>query len=498
MFERIANLFRKQSEVSGEVEKGTVYFQEKDIFTDPFKKNKEEAMVTFKKGTKQVTETVSKWLGIKELVSRPYDPNIFLELYESSEPFAATVDQIAADTAGLGWKLILKEDATENKKEKEKIEYFISHCNPLMSFRDILNSILRDWGIMGRGALEVVRNDGGEVAEIYHLRISTLWIHRERKKYNQKIGMDEVWFKVFGVKEDFNKDTGKEETELSEDKKANEIITFETKFGKNSYYPIPNILPAVLSVVCLREIRSFNLSFFANYSIPAMLITLIGNWDKGAEKKIVQFLDEKIKGSENANKTMVLKVPKEGSIQLDPLTTLKEAAYKNYEPQLEDSILMVYSMPPYRIGKNVQGRLGGTNTKEANEIYKNSVIEPLQEKIENFMNLQIIEDGLDCHAYKFELTNMDTRDLNDETERATKLIEHGVKTPNQVRAEIYGQEGYVGGDKYYMGQSFTEIGEAEVKKQDEDDMKLISEIVKLKEEIQKSKEEGENEKDTLS
>jgi len=481
------NLFRKSKEEPKEPFYGGGVTISSARFKSPLSQVIAKAEESVKKGSKQVTVSIKKWVDIEQLAAHPYNPDYFYELYESCEPFAATVDQIAVDTAGLGWKLTLKEGKKESQDEKSKIEAFLKHPGGDRTLRDILNTLIRDWGITGRAAIEVVRNAKGEVAEIYPVRPATLWIHKDREKYCQKVGLEKVWFKRYGLQKDFSAKTGKE-GKFNEKDRANEIIMFETKFGKNPYYGIPNILPALLAAVCLREIRSFNLSFFANYTVPAMAVVLTGRWKAGTAKAITQFLDEKIKGSESANKTIVLEVPQEGGAKFEPLTKFeKEASFIKYEQGLEDSILMVYSMPPYRIGKQVVGRLGGTNIREATEIYKNSVIEPLQEKLENIINFMIIEKGLNCECYEFRFNNLDTRDLTDEIERAVKEIEHGVKTPNQVRSEVYGLEGYSGGDKYYIGQSLIEVGEAEVTKQDEDDMELIDEVVRLRKEIEKSK-----------
>jgi len=490
------NLFRDKtkpvSETRAEEAVGQAFIFETKFTSDIAKA--EKTTVAVKDGSKQISEETSKWLGAKDLVPRPHDPNVFLELYEVSGPFAATVDQVAVDVAGLGWKLILKEGATENKKEKEKIEHFLKKPNLKESLRNILTTMVTDWGIMGWGAIEVVRKDGGEIGEIYSVRGSTIWIHKSRKKYCQKVGTNEVWFKRYGEEGDISAKTGKEGT-YSKEEKANELIMFEGKYGKNIFYPIPNILPETISAICLREIRSFNLSFFANYSIPAMAVVLTGRWKEGTAKIVTQFLDEKIKGSENSNKTIVLEVPGEGTATFHPLTEVKggkEASFRGYEQQLEDSILMVYSMPQYRIGKSVQGRLGGTNIREATEIYKSSVVEPLQEKLENIINFMVIEDGLKCKSYQFKCNNIDTRDLASDVEIGNTLIDHGVKTPNQVRQEIFGLDGYTGGDKYYMSTSFIEVGDAAVTKEDEEDMKLIGKVGKLHDEIVKLKKEEDD------
>jgi len=261
------------------------------------------------------------------------------------------------------------------------------------------------------------------------------------------------------------------------------LIFFGTDYGKSTYYPIPKILPAAVSVACLLEIKAYNLSFFANYSVPAYAVLLEGDWSEDASKYIVQFLDTEVKGSANANKTLVLQVPDEGKATFEPLSVdVKEGSFSSYQSILENDILLAYSMPPYRLGKTVTGTLGGSNIREATIIYKQSVIEPLQELLENIINHMIIEQGLDCHCYTFKFNDLDVRDLDAEVERICKLIMHGVLTPNQAINILSMGEEYDDGDKHYINKTLVEVGlPAEMTKQED----FTHELLHLKDNIKK-------------
>ena len=450
----------------------------KVTFTE-FTKRKDSTKIS--KSSKQLSEKDLQYSKLHGLVAQPYPPSSLLELYESCEVFFATVNQIAVDTAGLGWKLQLKEGMKENEKEKKRIQEFLQHPNDKnISFRKILKTILQDWGVIGFGVLECVRQANGQLAEIYPLRAFSLWFHEDREKYCQQIGLNKVWFKPFGSEKDFSIKTG-EEGEYSDEKaKAGELIIFATQYGRNAYYPIPNILPAVLSASTLREIKSYNYSFFRNYAVPAMSIILTGKWKDKTAETIISFIDEKIRGSENAHKTMVLQAPTGGTIEFNPLAKIgTESGFTGDIRSLEDDILSVYSMPPYRIGKSVEGTLGGTNILEATKIYITSVIEPLQEELENMINYDLFS-ALECKSYEFKFALIDTRDLDAEIKRYESLIEHGSINPNQIIEKTGIGETYEGGDKFYMKRGLVEVGEMGLEKEDSDKTKLISQVNKLK------------------
>ena len=484
--EKIYEAYHKKYHADEKTKKnriGTVYSTgQKDKKKLIFKNEKKE----IQKSTKQISEE-KRWIGQIGLIPHPpYSFDTLYELYEHCEYFSACVNQIAEDTAGLGWKLILKEDikeSSETKEELEKINALLKHPNPKQSLKQVFSDVLGCRGIMGFAGFEIVKNMKREIVEIYPVRGTNLFIHRDRNKYCQQIDNKKVWFKDFGYEKNVNAETGEEGTSIPFKQRANELIFFGTDYGRSTYYPIPKILPATASIVCLLEIKAYNLSFFSNYSVPAYAVILEGDWNEEVSEYIVQFLDTEVKGSNNQNKTLVLTVPEEGKITFKPLSVdVKEGSFKAYQTLLEDDILLAFSMPPYRLGKAVVGRLGGTNTREATSIYKQSVIEPLQELLENIINQLIIENGLDCHSYIFKFNDIDVRDLDAEVERYYKLIGCGVLTPNQVINLLGIGEDYPDGDKHYMASTFVEIGlEEEMTKQAD----FTKSILNFKEEIQK-------------
>jgi len=440
-----------------------------------------------KKSSKQIKEE-KVWLTESGLASRPFSPESFLTLYESNAIFWATVKQIATDVAGLGWKLVLKEGQKENESEKKVLDIFFNKPNPTLSLRKICERVIIDWGAIGYCGLEVTRSGDNKVDGLYHVPAYTLWVHTDKEKFCQRRMLKKVWFKRFGLEKNFHVKEGTE-GEYEEKDRANELIYLLNYYPRNDYYGVPNILPAVGSVIGLIGIRDYNLAFFTNYGVPAYFVLLSGNWDEGAEKIIRQHLETDVKGAGSSHKTMVFQARGGDTITFKPLSVdIKEGSFRVYQQVLREDILAAYSMPAYRIGINIVGSLGGTNIGESTVIYNQSVVEPLQEDLEDVLNNRIIEEGLDCHSYKFKFNDMDLRDRDAEAKRNNEAIQHGKMTPNEARNQEDLGETYPEGDRFYMNASLIEVGQAELEKRDKEQMKFMAEQEKLSKKIKKIKE----------
>ena len=89
-------------------------------------------------------------------------------------------------------------------------------------------------------------------------------------------------------------------------------------------------------------------------------------------------------------------------------------------------------MPPYRIGVNETGSLGGSTAVESTEIYKMSVIEPRQEMLEAAINRYIVWGAFKADDWEFKLAEIDTTDEKIDLEIIARLFGKGAITPNQI------------------------------------------------------------------
>jgi len=447
----------------------------------PFKKL---ARHEIKKSSKAIKEE-KQYFKDKGLMTPPFDPSTFLDLYESNGYFMRCVDQVAQDAGGLGHMLVPKEGVdlkTDNEAQelKARMERLLLKPNDEDSLVQILKSLITDWGSIGWWTLELVRNSTDQVAEMYYVPGHTVRVHESGDKYCQvrrvKGQKKYRWFKRFGYEKDVHKDTGEEAKKngIAEDDRANEMIFYRNFYSRSDYYGTPNILGSVGAVITLIGIRDYNLAFFENYGVPAALVILTGDWEDGSDKKIMEFIDTEIKGTENAHKTMAIQLPEDGG-KLDwvPLETKKtdEGSFKVYVKMQRDEVLVAYSMPPYKIGIIEEGALGGSSAKESNINYIYSMVYPLQYDLEFLFNGRILptfykkgKEGEFKALFDFKLKGSDTRDLDAEVKRFEKLFAMGAATPNQVIKHFDMGDPYPEGDQRFVGSQFKPIGEEELEK----------------------------------
>ncbi len=413
-----------------------------------------------KKDSKQVEQT-KRWMTENDLVPPRYPPKVFLGLYQSNPTFWRCVNQLAIDVAGLGWQLELREDKKENPDEKKKINELFEKPNPEETLEVVLKQALVDWGSIGWFGLEIVRNNMGEIGEMYHVPAQTFRIHESKTKFCQRRNNKKVWFKKYGYEKDISSKDGKEGT-YDQKLKANELIYYRNYDPESDFYGLPNVIAAIGDVIGAIGIRDYNLNFFENYGMPIALIVLEGGWDKGSDKKIADFLETEIKGVENSHRTLVVTQPENCKFVYTPLgKDVKEGSFKILQQILKENIMMTYSMPPDRIGiETKSGPMSGSVAVERTRVYIQSVVEPLQTDLEGIINNKIIRQGLNCENYVFRFTNIDIRDYETEVKLITEQVGLALLSRNEGRIKM-GLKPYPEGDTFVMPSNLIEVGEAE-------------------------------------
>ena len=427
------------------------------------------------------------------LIPPPFNFAGLLTLQDNCSYFDACVRQIARDVAGQGWDLTLKDDGEEDEATKKQIVDFLSDPNTAEdAVDDIIERLIIDWGLVGMLYMEVVRGcaaaapspdptGADEAAEVtpgpetvnglYHVPAHTIRPHKDGNKFCQIQGQTRTWFKRFGYDKDVDANTGNE-YEPGEGRakvgekffvRANELITYRNYYPQSLYYGAPQILPAVGSVKALIGIRDYNLSFFENYGVPAAIVTVEGDWDEESVKQISDFIDVEIKGSNNAHKTIVVNPPEGGKITWSPLVIeVKEGSFKLYFIQLRDEVLVCYKMPPYRIGIEETGSLGGNVASEATRIYIDSTVNPLKRVMNHIFTEKIVKGGFQCDCYDFSLGELDIRDMQTLATRGIMLFGIGAMNRNEVRDSLGMAKLDPKKDKtaevYFMSASYKEIG----------------------------------------
>ena len=444
----------------------------------------------------QQRELEANYMADRGLIPPPFNAAGLLTLMENCSFYDACLRQIGRDVAGQGWTVhAVDPEAEENEVAKKMISDFLADPNTAEeAVDDVIERLVVDWGLVGMMAMEVVRARittaptkdeatpdvedeaapaapvPGVVNGLYHIPAHTIRAHRDGNKFCSIVGNTYTWFKRFGYAKDVDANTGDEREPGTADMPgaktftpANEIIVYLNYYPQSKHYGAPSILPAVGSVKALIGIRDYNLSFFENYGVPAAIVTVEGEWDEDSVKMLSDFIDVEIKGSNNAHKTLVINPPEGGKITWTPLVTeVKEGSFKLYFKQLRDEVLVCFRMPPYRIGIEETGSLGGNIASESTRIYIDSTVNPLKKVINRIFSQKIVRDGFGVPELEFELGSLDIRDLGAILDRGIKMFGVGAKTRNEIRIDM-GLEPIDAktdptADKYFIASNYKEIG----------------------------------------
>ena len=433
---------------------------------------KQDENTEFAKDSNQSTEQ-GKATGANKLASKNYNPELFNWAYNNNVYMRRSVDQIASDVAGRGYTLPLTEGKPESQADLEKIGAFLEQPNWEDAIEDLWQKFLVDHGRLGCAGIEVVHNVKGEVAELWHMNASRIWRHKDKKTGlfadKKEFGpQNPVWFIAFGKVDaagnqiQIDKATGKAgEVEFKD--RGNAIIFRRIYDPLNSYYGAPPVTAAMGDVVVAAGARDYNISFFFNFGMPSMLITLSGEWEDDIDAdeegmiEIIKRQLEAMKG-EGAHSSIVLQTPTDCELTVEKLNIeVKEGSFRLIKADVAEDVLVAYGMPPYRIGKAKTGALAGNVADEMLRTYISAVVEPGQLMIERMMN-QVFAQGLGVENYTLKLKDLELWDEKAQADIASTLISNGLMTPNEWRRS-HGMSEYVGGDEFVQQSTLIGIGE---------------------------------------
>jgi len=387
-----------------------------------------------------------------------YNPEALAAVLEMNACHARCCSVKARDTAGLGYSL---EPTVENPAEgqKETLREFLEAQEGLttMFYRQQY-----DVEAIGYGAIEVVREQhraDGVPVKMVQVPAHTLRMHSSGNKVVQRRGNKKTWFKVFGKELDVDHYTGHEHDfgSLQPERRATEIIWNNLYSQRSDYYGIPDIVPALGAVHGDISRRDFNLNFFDNFGVPAYAVFITGDYDPGpvnpdtGRTELEEQIEEHFSAlADKPHSTMVLTVPtREGGagdvqIKFQPLSVdVKDASFRLYRKDNRDEVIVAHGVPPYRIGVAEEGSLGGNTAKESTEIYKDSVIKPRQEVLEEVINKHVVRDGLQITDWRFSFAEIDTQDEAHDLEMVKALFDMGamrIRDVIQRYGEKYGIE----------------------------------------------------------
>lgn len=420
-------------------------------------------------GSKQLK--TDGWTYDDALLEPLYDPYQLCELLEINTYHENCVDVIARDAAGISYDFVPVTGENEDQDNKPKIEELFPEMDETIN--DLLYYLNYDRGATGYGALELIRKDKSKspIVNISHIPSYTLRRAHDGKRVQQRVGTKTVWFVLYGKNYDENgklcdvhAETGEfcPYNSLKPEEKANELLWTMNYSTKSKYYGLPKVISVIPTIHGDISRNRYNTSFFKNYGMPAFAVLVSGDFYDYDEKpyyiddegnrvknenydvretlryKISEQLKEVIK---NPHSAMAITIPSEGEegnvdIKLQPLSVeQKEASFRLFRKDNRDEVIHAHRVPPYKLGINENGSLGGSNIHDATVNYKNDVVAPIRSDDETIIN-RILKNDFKISDWKFTIIEHDSRDYGADIQIIEKLFNMASITPRQIIENI--------------------------------------------------------------
>ena len=396
--------------------------------------------------TKQINpgEVYRNGYGLFDVITPPYNLYELANFYDTNFANHAAIDAKVANTVGLGYKfdtapdVVMRMETMENEtamnKARKRLERlkgeameWLESLNDDDSFLTTMEKIDLDLESTGNAYLEVGRTVTGEIGYLGHIPSTTMRVRRIRDGFTQIVGGQVVYFRNFNATNP---------NPITEDPRPNEVIHFKAYSPLNTFYGVPDILSAYLSLKGDQLASQFNIDYFENKAVPRYIVVVKGaRLDSESEDRLFRFLQTGLKGQNHRTLYVPLPADQDGNkveFEMMPVeANVQEASFDKYHQKNRDDILMAHQVPLSKLGGVDTGGLAAALAQD--RTFKEQVTRPAQRYIEKMVN-KIIKTKTDLINLKFnELT------LTDEVAQS-QIIERYIKTqvitPNEAREQL--------------------------------------------------------------
>lgn len=363
-----------------------------------------------------------------DIIPRPYSETWgdLLEYWEKQtdyNAYHARCLRVKADcTVSLGVNVI---DGPEHAVQDR-----LAIVNDLgQSFGEVMSRVALDFETTGNGYLELVRGRAGQIEELYHCPATLVWrrpkSHPHDFRYWNNAG--EVDFDLYMP--------GRRQ----EDPSVGQLVHFANPCTGSRYYGAPDWRGCLPDIEVDYYSVLYNQRFFINSGIPDMAIVVQGGeFDKETEEKVVEFLQNNIKGLDNAHRILYLPInDKEVEVKFEKLAVdMKnmDGSFEKLRATCRDNIVSAHGVPPRLVGIVTSGQLGGGGEIHGQlKVFQEITIGPRQSLFEMKLNPIIQEMGLNA---KIAFEEMDTSVQEAASTYYPAMVGAKILTVDEAREEI--------------------------------------------------------------
>lgn len=409
----------------------------------------------YKKETVANPQTQRKY----QLVPLPYGEKYhkFAEYYQMNTYMASCVD-IISEYATMDYSIDTIKNEKYKETDKKTVETFFDNAGKFMPFVELLQATVMDWKCNGNGMQELVLTRENTPQTIYKHDSSSVLIRRDKLMYAIKRGTQYVYvlpwyidpndeYEGYDMTYDEYFRKNNDPHYLSKDfKPQSRIIHFRSPHPNDEFYGHPPAETCLRAIIGYAESGDYNIMWFENQGFGdwAVIITpdapdnIEIEWD---ETELFEF-ENKIKsffmaaGNRGPGRVMFIRAPNQYvKAEMKKLNTeVKEGHFRLYRRDARDEIIQRYRVPGVLIGVAESGGLTG-QWREQIEVFKDTVISPLQTKIE-WTYYNILKKYFGLHQFEFTLRRIDADTEKDKIEALNNRSNMFVGTPRDIANEL--------------------------------------------------------------
>lgn len=296
-------------------------------------------------------------------------PDELIELYMHSTNHQAIVDGKTHYIAGEGW-------------EGQWIK-----ANPIESLREVTDKLVKDLMIFNGFCFEVIYNQLGQIASIYHVPINKV----RRNKSGETFYFTATWNNKPNENDDWTLFAPFDPKKPNEGRQLVYYKSYTPKIGEFDLYPFPEYHGAIPYIMADKEIANFHLNNIKNNFLGSYIINAPdGQMSDDEKKDFKRHVIDEFTGSDNASH-FVLSFNKDPAFPttVEPIPVSEiDKQYEFTEKAVEQKIFTAHKVTsPMLFGIKTEGQLGGrTEMADAYEIFTNTYISAKQQQIEMVIN----------------------------------------------------------------------------------------------------------------
>jgi HK97 family phage portal protein len=358
----------------------------------------------------------------------------------------ATAIAIAAMKTKLRiYREVQKKGGGQERQEitGEDVNRLLAHPNDFLSYRELIQITILNLAVTGNQPWNLVGTKKEGPISATNKPIEIWWVKPEQitVKAAQYGGVEAYIY------------TGPTGHEKPLD--PSEVIHFRMVNPDSYFMGMGMVAPAKTSATLEFSAQAFNQHFLENDGKPPVIFEHPGNPSKEQRQQFWAAWDERHKGPKRAGRAGMTW----GGMKIHELSTSpKDAQYIEMRKMNREEILACMGVPPSVVGLLEYANYSNMEIQQR-KFWEDTVI-PYLGVISDKLTLNLGPHFGPDIVFDFDLSNVKALQENEEgrARTASILIGNGIKTPNQIRREMYSEDEYVGGDQYYMGMSLVPVG----------------------------------------